>query len=118
MKKKIIILGCMDTKGQEYAFIKDIIEKAGCDTLLIDVGVIDPPMFKHDISRQEAAKAAVNSITDRSAPPSLMSTRSIMIAIFFFTAGLYLNLTGRQRVRVCRVFGHGVPFDLLCQEPF
>ncbi len=58
MKKKIIILGCMDTKGQEYAFIKDIIEKAGCDTLLIDVGVIDPPMFKPDISRQEVAKAA------------------------------------------------------------
>ncbi len=58
MKKKIIVLGCMDTKGQEYAFVKDIIEKAGCDTLLIDVGVIDPPLFKPDISRQEVAKAA------------------------------------------------------------
>lgn len=58
MKKKIVILGCMDTKGQEYAFIKEIIEKAGCDTMTIDVGVINPPLFKPDISRQEVAKAA------------------------------------------------------------
>lgn len=57
MKKKIVLLGCMDTKGQEYTFIKDIIEKAGCDTLSIDVGIIDPPLFKPDISREEVAKA-------------------------------------------------------------
>ena len=57
MKKKIVILGCMDTKGQEYAFIKEIIEKAGCDTMNIDVGVINPQLFKPDISRQEVAKA-------------------------------------------------------------
>ena len=57
MKKKIVILGCLDTKGQEYTFIKDIIEKAGCDTLAIDVGIIDPPLFKPDISREEVAKA-------------------------------------------------------------
>ena len=58
MKKKIIILGCMDTKGEEYAFVKDIIEKAGCDTLLIDVGVINPPLFEPDITRQEVVEAA------------------------------------------------------------
>lgn len=58
MKKKIIILGCMDTKGEEYGFIKDVIQKSGCNTLLIDVGVIDPPGIEPDISRHEVAKAA------------------------------------------------------------
>jgi len=78
MKKKIIILGCMDTKGQEYAFIKDIIEKAGCDTLLIDVGVIDPPMFKPDkdgptrdkiapIMTEGAKKLVVDLVKDKKA---------------------------------------------------
>jgi uncharacterized protein (UPF0261 family) len=57
-KKRIIILGCMDTKGQEYGFIKDKIEKSGCSTLLIDVGVIDPPGIKPDISKYEVAEAA------------------------------------------------------------
>jgi uncharacterized protein (UPF0261 family) len=58
MKKRIVILGCMDTKGEEYAFIKRHIEQAGCDALTIDVGVINPPYFEPDISRQEVAREA------------------------------------------------------------
>jgi uncharacterized protein (UPF0261 family) len=57
MAKKIVILGSMDTKGEEYAFIKQHIQKAGCETLIIDVGVIKPPIFQPDITRQEVAKA-------------------------------------------------------------
>jgi uncharacterized protein (UPF0261 family) len=58
MDKKIVILGCMDTKGEEYAYIKRHIEKAGLKTLVIDTGVIGPPGFPPDISRQELAEAA------------------------------------------------------------
>jgi len=58
MKRKIVILGCMDTKGEEYAFIKRHIERMDCGTLTIDVGVIDPPKFQPDITRQEVARAA------------------------------------------------------------
>lgn len=58
MDKKIVILGCIDTKGEEYAFIKRHIEKAGCKTLTIDVGVINPPLFIPDITREEVARAA------------------------------------------------------------
>jgi len=58
MNKRIVILGCMDTKGEEYSFIKRHIEKAGCKTLTIDVGVINPPMFLPDITRHEVAEAA------------------------------------------------------------
>jgi uncharacterized protein (UPF0261 family) len=58
MNKKIVILGCLDTKGEEYGFIKRHIEKMGCSTMTIDVGVINPPLFRPDISRQEVAKAA------------------------------------------------------------
>ncbi len=58
MKRTVVILGCMDTKGEEYAFIRQHIGKAGCDTLTIDVGVMNPPIFKPDISRHEVAEAA------------------------------------------------------------
>jgi uncharacterized protein (UPF0261 family) len=58
MNKKIVILGCLDTKGEEYGFIKRHIEKMGCSTMTIDVGVINPPLFRPDITRQEVAKAA------------------------------------------------------------
>ena len=58
MKRSIVILGCMDTKGEEYTFIRRHILKAGCDTLTMDVGVIHPPLFDPDITRHEVAKAA------------------------------------------------------------
>jgi len=58
MKKTIVMLGSLDTKGNEYALIRDIITQSGCETLAIDVGVMNPPGFTPDISRQEVAKAA------------------------------------------------------------
>jgi len=58
MDKKIVILGCIDTKGEEYGFIKRHIEKAGCRTLTIDVGVVNPPILPPDVTRQEVARAA------------------------------------------------------------
>ena len=35
MKKTIAIVGALDTKGQEFAFLKSEIEKRGCATLVI-----------------------------------------------------------------------------------
>jgi uncharacterized protein (UPF0261 family) len=58
MKKTIVILGCLDTKGEEYDFIRRHIHNAGCDTLTMDVGVIQPPLFTPDIDRHEVARAA------------------------------------------------------------
>jgi len=57
MNKVIALLGALDTKGAEYKFVKDCIEAAGHRTLVIDVGIIDPPYFAPDISRNEVAKA-------------------------------------------------------------
>jgi len=58
MKKTIAILGCMDTKGQEYAFIKKYIEKEGLETLIIDIGIIGKALLKPDITNKEVACAA------------------------------------------------------------
>jgi uncharacterized protein (UPF0261 family) len=57
MNKTIAILGAMDTKGSEYGFVKDLIQKEGLDTLVIDTGIINPPLLKPDISRHELTKA-------------------------------------------------------------
>jgi uncharacterized protein (UPF0261 family) len=47
----------LDTKGREFAFLKELIEKEGLDTLVIDFGVMGEPGFAPDITRQEVAKA-------------------------------------------------------------
>ena len=42
-KPVVALLGTLDTKGEEYAFLKECLEKQNVDTLLIDAGVMDPP---------------------------------------------------------------------------
>ncbi len=54
----IAILGTMDTKGEEHAFVADLIRRRGHQTLVIDVGVLGEPMLKPDVNRQEVAEAA------------------------------------------------------------
>src|SRR4051812_25839104 len=54
----IAILGTMDTKGQEHAFVAEQIRKRGHKCLVIDVGVLEPPQLKPDITRNEVAHAA------------------------------------------------------------
>jgi len=58
MKERIVLLGTMDTKGEEFGFIKSLIERNGLRTLVIDVGVIDPPALEPDITRYEVARQA------------------------------------------------------------
>jgi len=58
MSKTVVLVGSLDTKGEEYAYVKELIEKEGLDTLVIDFGVIGAPFFPPDISREEVAAAA------------------------------------------------------------
>ncbi len=58
MPKTVALLGALDTKGAEYGFVKECIEARGHRTLLIDVGVLDPPRIAPDVSRREVAEAA------------------------------------------------------------
>ena len=39
MTKQIVIVGTLDTKGQELALVNELIEAAGLKTLVIDFGV-------------------------------------------------------------------------------
>jgi uncharacterized protein (UPF0261 family) len=58
MNKTVVLVGSLDTKGQEYAYVKELIEKEGLDTLVVDFGVMGAPFFPPDISREEVAAAA------------------------------------------------------------
>ena len=58
MKGQIVILGTMDTKSEEFGFVKSLINQNKLRTLVIDVGIIDPPKLKPDITRYEVAKEA------------------------------------------------------------
>ena len=51
MPKTVAIVGTLDTKGEEFAYLRSRIESAGLATLVIDCGVLEAPAFTSDISR-------------------------------------------------------------------
>ena len=60
----VAILGTLDTKGIEVGFLKNRLEAQGCDTLVVDLGILGPPAFEPDIPRRTVACRAGVRIED------------------------------------------------------
>ena len=58
MTTRIAIFGALDTKGAEFAWLRDQIQSYGAETLVVNIGVIGDPGFAPDISAAEVARAA------------------------------------------------------------
>jgi len=55
----VAVVGTMDTKGEEFRHLCDLIGKFGCATLVIDSGVIgEARCIEPSVSRREVAQAA------------------------------------------------------------
>ncbi len=58
MTIQILVLGTLDTKGEEIAFLKRSIELSGCRAIIMDVGILGQPAMQADITREDVARAA------------------------------------------------------------
>jgi uncharacterized protein (UPF0261 family) len=54
----VVLLGTFDTKGKEYAFVRDRIRERGVEVLLVDAGILAEPLTEPNVTRQEVAAAA------------------------------------------------------------
>jgi uncharacterized protein (UPF0261 family) len=54
----VVLVGTLDTKGHEYAFLRDRIREAGADVVLVDAGILGQPQIPGDVTREEVAQAA------------------------------------------------------------
>lgn len=54
----IAVLGTLDTKGEEHAYVAKLIRERGHTPLLIDVGTEQAPKVAADVSREEVARIA------------------------------------------------------------
>jgi uncharacterized protein (UPF0261 family) len=54
----VVLVGTLDTKGREYAFLADRIREHGVDVLLVDAGIVGQPLVRPDVTREEVAAAA------------------------------------------------------------
>ncbi|MFZ9411729.1 MAG: Tm-1-like ATP-binding domain-containing protein, partial [Opitutales bacterium] len=54
----IAVLGTLDSKGEEHAFVAALIARHGHTPLLIDVGTGGPATVQPDVTREQVAAAA------------------------------------------------------------
>ena len=57
MAKTVAIVGALDTKGAEFAFVRDIVRRRGLSALVVDFGVMGAPAIPPDVDRAEVARA-------------------------------------------------------------
>lgn len=61
--KRIAVIGTLDTKGAEHAYVADCLREFGHEPLLIDLGTGGPATVKADITREEVAAAGGLDLT-------------------------------------------------------
>ena len=109
----VVLVGTLDTKGREYAFLADRIREHGVDVVLVDAGVMGEPLASPDVTREEVAAAAGADVAalvaaaDRGAAISGVSTiRASTVPAIADTAAASSNPPASS-VLGCRKTGMG-----------
>jgi uncharacterized protein (UPF0261 family) len=53
----VVLVGTLDTKGREYAYLAERIREHSVDVLVVDTGILGPPLTAPDVTREEVAEA-------------------------------------------------------------
>ncbi|MFC7303953.1 Tm-1-like ATP-binding domain-containing protein [Streptomyces monticola] len=54
----VVLVGTLDTKGDEYGWLKERLRRRGVEVLLVDAGVVGEPRVEPDVPRATVAAAA------------------------------------------------------------
>ena len=65
--KTVVLIGTLDSKGDELLYLKQAIEARGHRVLVVDTGVRGQPLFRADVSREEVAAAADADVAELAA---------------------------------------------------
>jgi uncharacterized protein (UPF0261 family) len=63
MSKSIVVIGALDTKGHEFAFVKEAIEDRGHKAFVINTGVVGDPPFEPDVDADQVAQASGTTLS-------------------------------------------------------
>ncbi|WP_025745831.1 Tm-1-like ATP-binding domain-containing protein [Kallotenue papyrolyticum] len=95
----VLLIGTLDTKGGEIAYLRDVLQDAGLATLVLDAGILGAPLdCQPDISRADVAQAAGTTIEElraigtRGAAVERMAQGVARLAQELFAAGRFQAL--------------------------
>lgn len=80
MPPTVVLIGTLDTKGREYAFVKGCLLASDVIPLVVDFGVLGEPAFMPDVTAEEVARAARARLTDLRFTREGSDTRAVALA--------------------------------------
>ena len=89
----VVLVGTLDTKGLEFAFLAELIRARGVDVVLVDAGIVGEPLAVPDITREEVAAAAGVDVAalaaagDRGAAVTAMAEGAAVVAARLLAEG-------------------------------
>ena len=92
MTKPIVIAGALDTKANEFQFVRELLQAQDLTTILIDFGVLGDPTLEPDISNAEVAQAGGISLQElREKGDKTLAMRTMSEGLAVVVKDLYDN---------------------------
>jgi len=98
--RTVLLLGTLDTKGDEYGYVGDLIRARGHRTLLVDLGVLGSPAVAPDIDADAVARAGGSDLAtlrarqDRGHAVDVMQRGAITLLPTLFAEGRFDGVIG------------------------
>ncbi len=117
----IALIGALDSKGDDFAFVKAEIERRGLAALVINTGVIGEPSFAPEISAAEVAAAGGSSLAalrkagDRGAAIGVMAGGAAVLLKRLHDAGRIqgvLGMGGSAGTTIATTAMRGLPLGI------
>jgi uncharacterized protein (UPF0261 family) len=95
MSKTVLMIGTLDTKGKEYAYVRDLILARGLNVFVLDAGVLGEPTFKPDSPASLTAEAGGSTLAalrekrDRGHALEIMGLGARALALKFLAEGKF-----------------------------
>ncbi|MCS6849995.1 MAG: Tm-1-like ATP-binding domain-containing protein [Gemmataceae bacterium] len=117
----VLLIGTLDTKGEEVGFVRDQLRLAGVEVCVVDAGVLGPPLISPDIPREEVFRAAgttfdaVLQARDRGQAVEAAARGAARLAVERFQQGLVegvLGLGGSAGTTIATAAMRALPFGI------
>lgn len=114
----ILLIGTLDTKGAEYAYVRDLIKDRGHEALIMNAGVTGDPPFRPDIGAEAVAAAGGSTLAalraegDRGAAIEVMALGAVKLAVQYYEEGKFdgvLALGGSGGTAIATPAMRGLP---------
>jgi uncharacterized protein (UPF0261 family) len=121
MPKTIAVLATLDTKGQEAEFLRDQLRALGSRALLVDIGVLNAPATRADLTRAQVARAGGSTLAALQAGQSREAAQPVMAAGAtkllqrrIASGGVHgvIGLGGLQGTAACTAVMRALPYGL------